>query len=65
MCFIEFFVWKLTRQLDFDDGERALGREERPCLACDAERGLIDRDDVTSCAPSTYAASTADFQHAR
>jgi hypothetical protein len=21
MCFIEFFVWKLTRQLDFDDGE--------------------------------------------
>ncbi|KAJ7683389.1 hypothetical protein B0H14DRAFT_3177151 [Mycena olivaceomarginata] len=54
MCFIEC-------QLDFDDGERALGREERPCLACDAERGFIDGDDVTSCAPSTYAASTADF----
>ncbi|KAJ7357947.1 hypothetical protein DFH08DRAFT_653592, partial [Mycena albidolilacea] len=73
ICLIGFLVWKLTRkrQLDFDDSENIKwpelnahgggGDHALPVTQGAGARGFIDGDDATSRAPSTYAASTADF----
>ncbi|KAJ7860882.1 hypothetical protein B0H14DRAFT_3445854 [Mycena olivaceomarginata] len=58
ICFIEFFVWSSTANANS-------GARNDHALPVNAERGFIDGDDAMPCASSTYAASTADFQHAR